>query len=761
MASRYSYAKVEQTNPTFLPQYGGMFGSQTLYNSTNKTLFITAPYDGFDETNTNWMSNGSGSVYVYLYNEATRATTLVQKICQPNVNTNGIASKRHDSAQFGYEIDTFGEWLIIGCPGDRYTEEMDGSDPKRNDSYEYGQHYGSTRTVFTAAAGSVYFYLWNGTTYDYVNKVRPPLFQDFGAEVIGSLFPYGIDDTYNHFGLITGNASAFGKSVCIDKSGYTTLTSTNLGTKKLVAIGAPEATGLPEFVSQEYKGPYGGVWLAHYNSSSGHWELLSSKINSHSFGGNIFYSGGQYQNFNQSSDPLGINHMRSSYDVYDTPNYYLLPDTSSYSKDAQRNQFGLRVSLEYYGNYKLAVYAEDFARIEDNFGQFARGGNTYFYDLIYRPANPNEYAFEMINPYGDRQFYTAIDMNSTTSLSAQYSESVLGYSTFCDANALPDNTARTEWGIQYSDNTYRGSAGYCPFPAIAGSSLANSSGTQYTNDPRLIKRDAVGKYDIKQRGRLLFVSAPGMMRTSNKLFPVSTSQYTTAYSSNHSRKANSVEQCGCLLVFDTDNLSNLKNKGWVLPAPNTWSVGSSFTWTGGFGDRFDIYQESATQWLIIVPYIVEASKTYTHSGSNASDYLYTVNTGRVKTDMYRITYDGTNMSMVLVQTIDGRSVNGNPNWSGYPSFNNDISLIQNAVSGGSSGSSVVAKASYSMRRMSVLAPFISPAIIKNATHNEYHVAEGWANDNDGRTPNGRTGSYHLTAVQGYEINGSAFLQFCE
>ncbi|MGK3946653.1 hypothetical protein ABK046_50870, partial [Streptomyces caeruleatus] len=80
-------------------------------------------------------------------------------------------------------------------------EEMDGSDPRRNDSYEYGQNYGSTQTVFTAAAGSVYFYRWNGTTYDYVNKVRPPLFQDFGAEVIGSSFPSGIDDTYNHFGL--------------------------------------------------------------------------------------------------------------------------------------------------------------------------------------------------------------------------------------------------------------------------------------------------------------------------------------------------------------------------------------------------------------------------------------------------------------------------------------------------------------------------------------------------------------------------------
>jgi len=675
------------------------------------------------------------------------------------VNTNGIASKRHSGAEFGAEVDTYGEWLIIGCPGDIYTEEMDGSEPKRNDSFEYEDSYGYRRLVNEGGAGSVYFYRWNGSTYDYVNKVRPPLYQDSFSVVYEYLFPSPSEIVYTttHIGLLTGNGSSFGRSVCIDKSGYTTLTSTNLATKKFVAIGAPDATSVPSASTGSYKGPYGGVWLAHYDSGSGKWALFSDKMNAHSYGGDIVYNGGQYQNYNQSSDPYGVNHMSSSYDVYSPPSIYFVPSTSSYSKVAERTQFGLRVSLEYYGNYKLAIYAQDYGQVQDSIGTFQRGGNTYFYDLTFNPAHSN---FEMVNPYGDRQVYTAMDMVSPSSPSAQYASSILGYSTFADGSVQSDSVSNAANGIPYLYNVERRSAGFCTFPAIAGSSLANSSGTAYVNDSRLFKSGDIGSDHIKQRGRLLFVSAPGMIRSSDIIFPLGGSVYSTAYSVTHNRKASSYEQCGCLIVFDTNDLNNLKNKAWILPAPNTWSLGSSFTWTGGFGNRFDVYQESSTQWLIVVPYIVESSKTYIHSGSNTSDPLYQVNTGRVKTDIYRITYDGTTMSMSLVQSIDGKSVNGNTTGSGYPSFNNDVFLYPNSISG-PYGTSVTANAPGIMRRISVSSSFICPSIIKNATQNEYHVAEVWRDDNDTSLPSGRTGSYHLTSVQGYEINGSAFLQFCE
>jgi hypothetical protein len=769
MATRSKYVKVKQTNPTTPPVNGGFnFGNNCLYNSTYKLIILTAPQDSYDSLGQNWIGLGSGSVFVYSYDEITRASSLVQKISMPDVSTMGIGSIRHANALFGISVDTFQDWLVIGCPGDIYTENLE-----RNDRYDLIRFAGSTETpreITSRPSGSVYFYKWNGTSFEYVNKIRPPLYQDLANPVSEDLFSF-FKGNYSD-GALCGNASSFGFSVSIDKSSETSFISSSIPTKKLVAIGAPNSVGMPPEVYPErtdsllFRGPYGGVWLASYNTSSLKWELASDKLTSYSFG-------------NSDIDAMGASFMGSYHDIYNpSSSTYMVPSPAYDAKTSSEYfKFGTNVSIGFFNNIKLIVGSLESFRIEDTFGQFIKDrGNVYYYDLIYNPSNPQINSLVLNNPYGDRRFYTAIEYTNAnlTPGTSQYAESITGYSSFLDRNAVADSSANVEKsvGLPYV-NLSRSSAGFCGYQPVIGSTLQTDTGTDYVNDTRLFNSEGVGSGDIKQCGRLAFVSAPGMIRTCSKIYPLSdsytASSYVTAFDSNTGFRVSAVENCESIIIVDLSDLNQLKTKGWILAGPNTWKINPvDFTWTGGFGRHFDVQQESSTQWVLTTTFLSSYEKEFMYSGSPSNDYVFIVKKAQLKTAIYRITYDGTSMSMQIMSVIDGKITNGGSTVAG---FDNSSLIATEAIVPSISGYtnknaylSLHKMSPYTYNVQSLIEKtynFVSPALIKNNIHNEYHIAEGWRSDNDGTTPTSACGSFYLTDSQSYTINGSAFLPFCE
>lgn len=784
MATRSKYIKVKQQNPTNLPASSNvsyLFGEKCIYNSTYKLILLNAPFDQYDSTGSNWISQGSGSVFVYTYNETTGQSSLTQKISMPNVAVNGTASLRHREAYFGNSIDTFQDWLIIGCPGDIYTEQYDG-DYVRNDSFVLDNNSPYLQTIQTGATGSVYFYKWNGSSFEYVNKVRPPLYQDFANPVNSNAFT--IDEDPSYMSLRTGNGSSFGASVSVDKSDQTSFSATNPALRKMVAIGAPDAVGVPPEVNMQYesvyRGPFGGVWLAKYNATSLKWELASEKLNPYSFGGYSSQTASS-PNANTDTDSDGRRNIESRYDIYDPPgSTYIVPNTASDSKVGQYafSKFGTNVSIGYYNNIKLIVATKEYIRVEDSFGHFSREDNVFYYDLIYNPSNPDINSFVMRNPYGNRQFYTAMEYTngSLTPGTAQYAESITGYSSFLDRNAVADNVTNVERNIYGPyNNISRGSAGFCGYPPVVGSTLQTDTGTDYVNDTRLFYKSGIGTEDMKQCGRLAFISTPGLVRSSSKIYPLSdpytTSNYVTAFENSTGTanyRVSSVEQCESIIIVDLNDLNQLKTKGWVLAGPNSWKINAgAFNWTGGFGLGFDVQQESPTQWVITTTYLNVYQKTFPYAGSPVNDYLFTVDKAQLKTAIYRITYDGTTMSMQTISVIDGKIANPKVYVTGFDNYSEYVfnDSIRPNISG------YVAKKSFAF--MHAIVPirwanrfdqqygFISSALIKNTISNQYHVAEGWCLDNDGTTATSACGSFNLTNADTYDINPSAFLAFCE
>lgn len=790
MTNRFKYIKAKQQNPTNLPANsngGYLFGEKCIYNSTHKLILLTAVLDQFDSTGSNWISGGSGSVFVYTYNENTGESSLTQKISMPNVAVNGIASLRHSYAYFGLSIDTFQDWLIIGCPGDIYTEEYYG-DYVRNDSFIISNYNydGTEQTIQTGASGSVYFYKWNGSSFVYVNKVRPPLFQDFVNPISQGSFTSNQDPSY--ISLLNGNGSAFGFSVSIDKSEQTSFSATNPALRKMVAIGAPAAIGVPPEINQQYqsayRGPFGGVWLAKYNSTLLRWELASDKLNPHSFGG-LSSQVASSPNPRADFDFNGADNISSIYDIYDPPSSpYIVPNTGSAAKAGEFSAFGVNVSIGYYNNIKLIVASKEFFNIQDSFGQFSREDNVFYYDLIYNPSHPDINSFVMRNPYGNRQFYTAMDYTngSLTPGTAQYAESITGYSSFLDRNAVADNVTNVERPIRFTyNNLSRGSAGFCGYPPVVGSTLQTDTGADYVNDTRLFYQDGIGTGDMKQCGRLAFIYTP-LSRSSSKIYPLSdpytTSDYTTAFNNpqpdgdSSKPRVSSTEVCDSIIIVDLNDLNQLKTKGWVLAGPNSWKINASdFVWTGGFGMGFDVQQESPTQWVITTTYLSVYQKSFLYAGSPSNDYVFIVDKAQLKTAIYRLTYDGTSMSMQTIAVIDGKIVNPKVNVTGFDNYSDSVlnDMIIPSISG-----YPAKKAAFFMHAMapirssfpfSTLATrpygFVSSALIKNTISNQYHVAEGWCLDNDGTTAHSACGSFNLTKAETYEINPSSFLAFCE
>jgi hypothetical protein len=734
---------------------------------------LNAPWDQYDSNNTNWISGGSGSVFVYTYNETTGESSLTQKISMPNVAVDGTASLRHRDAYFGMSIDTFQDWLIIGCPGDIYTEEYSG-DYVRNDSFVLDDYSTFDKTIQTGATGSVYFYKWNGSSFVYVNKVRPPLYQDFANPV--SIGFFTIDQDPSYYSLRTGNGSSFGASVSVDKSDQTTFSATNPALRKMVAIGAPNAIGVPPEINAQYypyKGPFGGVWLAKYNTTSLQWELASDKLNPHSFGG-FSSQVATTPNTHTDTDADGSRNIESRYDIYDPPGpTYIIPNTGSAAKTEEYSKFGTNVSIGYYNNIKLIVASNSFFRVQDSFGEFSREDNVFYYDLIYSPSNPDINSYIMRNPYGNRQFYTAMDYTngSLTPGTAQYAESITGYSSFLDRNAVADTTTNVQRNaISTHFNIARGSAGFCGYPPVVGSTFQTDTGTDYVNDVRLFYQSGIGSEDMKQCGRLAFISAPGLSRSSSKIYPLSdsytTSNYATAFSSNY--RVSSAETCESIVIVDLNDLNQLKTKGWILAGPNSWKTNANaFNWTGGFGFGFDVQQESSTQWVITTTYLSVYQKTLPYAGSPTNDYIFTVDKAQLKTAIYRITYDGTTMSMQTISVIDGKIANPKVNVTGFDNYSD---YIQNNVIVPSTSGYAAKKYYFNMHAIVPVRwtnvfnqkyGFVSSALIKNTISNQYHVAEGWCLDNDGTTATSACGSFHLTSVETYEINPASFLAFCE
>lgn len=771
MVSRSKYSKVQQANGASGPYD---FGHQCIYNHQLKLLFVSAPSDRYDATGANWISSGSGSVFVYSYDEPTTLITQIQKISQPNVNTNGIASKRHAAARFGQSIDTYGDWLIIGCPGDIYTEKHDGSDVVRNDQFVTDQGV----TITTAGTGSVYFYKWNGATFDYVNKVLPPLYQDFSN-------PTSNFDSYNSqkqpfyekYGLYCGNGSAFGSSVSVDKSPVTSYTSSNVRTRKLVAVGAPNATSSYSTAPGNFKGPFGGVWILSYDSTTLKWRTFSEKLTHYSFGGAIDaqeqystrFGNGRYPNINEDQDGLGVQHMNTAYATYRTSTTPVFVPPAASDARATASTFGERVSLGHYGqfahtaNHKLVVYDSANFSMQDSLGTFSRGGNAYFYDLIHTPANPEKFSLVLKSPYENRQFYIAQDKVSTGNQVGLYSDSISGYSTFCDKDAGPDSSLTVRYKVSdTSKNVFRNSAGKCTFPPVTGTTLESVSGNRYVDDASFFKAGPIGSHDIKQMGRLCFVSVTGMIRTSSKIsfpyYPYTVNDYEDTYELSSFKKLAGIEKTDFILVFDLADMESLHTKCWILSPPNTWRISSGAQeWSGGYGRHFDVYQESSTEWVVASSCLADYEKEFEYPDSPVNDYIYTTKKATVKTHLYRLTYDGTAMSAVLINTVDGKIVEGGNNV--FPTFENDRGYSFQVRNTNSSG-----YARDMMKNIGIPSGynFICPALIKNVTRNEYHVAEGWAGDNDGSSnPYTRTGSLNLTVSESYDINPASFLAFCE
>lgn len=773
MASRSKYSKVQQANGASGPYD---FGHQCIYNRQLKVLFVSAPSDRYDSTGGDWIASGSGSVFVYSYDEVTTYITQIQKISQPNVNTDGIASKRHALARFGQSIDTYGDWLIIGCPGDIYTEKHDGTNVVRNDQYTTDQNISRT----TAAAGSVYFYKWNGSTFDYVNKVVPPLYQDFANPVSEfNAFNSQRSPYYERNGIYCGNGSAFGSSVSVDQSDMTSYSSANIRTRKLVAVGAPNAV-CSHLTTGNYRGPFGGVWILSYDTTTLKWRLFSEKLTHYSFGGRInsneYFNGllyGMEPNLYPDQDGLGIEHLNSSYTIYrSNPIPIIIPAAASDSR-ATASTFGERVSIGYYGanasvaNHKLVVYDSAGFSVQDSRGKLTRGGNTYFYDLVHTPANPEEFSLVMRSPYVNRQEYLAQDKITTANAASLYADSISGYSTFCDAFAGPDGGFNI-WSkpSDPTKNVARSSAGSCPFRVLT---TDPSTATGAFNN--LFKSGSIGSHDIKQAGRLCFVSVTGLIRIYPNIVlrdsylqyaPYSVDYYDIAYSgtSGQSRVVGQ-ESVDCILVFDISDLNSLHTKGWLLMSPNPYfffTQTSEVDYSGGFGRHFDVYQESSTSWVVASSCLTEQERQFDYPFSPSNDYIYSVMKTMVKTHLHRITYDGSLMSASLINTVSGKTIDAGGN--GFPTY--DFFRGSDYPVTNSNGQTMYVKDLVKHIGIPTGYNFISTALINNVTRNEYHVAEGWAGDNDGSTNQfTRTGSLNLTVSESYDINPSAFLAFCE
>jgi hypothetical protein len=780
MVTRSRYTKTQQTNPYFAQITPSDFGHQCIYNHQLKLLFVSAPSDVLDSTNSNWISAGSGSVFVYDYDEVSTNISQIQKISQPNINVDGIASKRHASARFGQSIDTYGDWLIIGCPGDVYSVKFDGLDVVRSNQFVTTDG----RTITTAATGSVYFYKWNGTTFDYVNKVIPPLYQDFNN-------PVNENDTYHtqtqhddyvlKYGIYCGNGSAFGSSVSVDKSAGTSYTSSNIPTMKLVAVGAPNAvcshSTLTTFntggVPAHWKGPFGGVWILSYDTVTLKWRLFSEKLTLYSFGGTISENNGTYVSF-AIEDVLGLSCINSDQNFYSSMTLPFTIPKFAFDARAAGSKFGERVCIGSVFDYetqrnthKLTVYdSYGFFMSDDSTNgvggnKFTRGGNTYFFDLYYSPVNEEKYSLALASPRHSRRKYIAQE----SLRSKIYSNNVSGYSTFCDLSRNENYGVGTFFEISDQDKQITHvSAGFSTLKPVSGTTLASQNGIQAYTDSKLFKYGSVGSHDIKQSGRLCFVSATGMIRTSTLVAKLNNADPVSSYSNIHSadylngnKKIAARESCDCIIIFDIKDIESLDTHGWILAPPNSWSVQQNgFEWSGGFGRHFDVYQESELSWIVASSCLTDYEKQFKSTDSPQNDYIYKTTKAKVKTHLYRLTYDGHSfMSASLINTISGKIVNGGLN--SYPSFDNL-----------SAGSVVRDENNYDtyctdmMRKIQVSDAynFISPAIIKNSNDGVYYVAEGWAGDSD-TSPSLRQGTLNLTVVESYEINPASFITFCE
>lgn len=778
MVSRSKYSKVQQANGASGPYD---FGHQCIYNRQLKVLFVSAPSDRYDSTGGDWISSGSGSVFVYSYNEVTTYITQIQKISQPNVNTDGIASKRHALARFGQSIDTYGDWLIIGCPGDIYTEKHDGSDVVRSDQYVRDSVV--SPNVTTAPTGSVYFYKWNGSTFDYVNKVVPPLYQDFSSPVSEFLtFNSAKQPYYERYGIYCGNGSSFGSSVSVDKSDLTSYSSSNIQTRKLVAVGAPNAV-CSHSTTSSYKGPFGGVWILSYDTTTLKWRLFSEKLTHYSFGGQInsneqFFglTYGMEPNLYPDQDGLGIEHINSSYTIYrSNPIPTIIPAAAADSR-ATASTFGESVSIGYYGanasvaNHKLVVYDSAGFSVQDSRGTLTRGGNTYFYDLIHTPANPEKFSLVMRSPYVNRQEYLTQDKITTANPTTLYADSISGYSTFCDALAGGDGGFNI-WSkpSDPTKNVLRRSAGSCPFRILTTTPSTSITTTMFHNG-LLFKSGSIGSHDIKQVGKLCFVSVTGLIRVYEDFIlgdsyyqgsPYTINDYDVAYSgqSGQSRVVGQ-ESVDCVLVFDISDLNALHTKGWLLVSPSSYvsTQVNGVDYSGGFGRHFDVYQESSTSWVVASSCLTEQERQFDYPFSPSNDYIYSVMQTMVKTHLHRITYDGSLMSASLINTVRGKTIEAGGN--GFPTYDFFRGLSYPARN--SRGDTIYVTDLVKRIGIPTGYNFISTALINNVTRNEYHVAEGWAGDNDGSTNQfTRTGSLNLTVSESYDINPSAFLAFCE
>lgn len=658
------------------------YGAVIKYNADYNLVIVSDPTNKYDSSGTGWIGSGSGAVYVYTY--ASHTPTLVQKIVQPESVVSGKYSTRHNLAEFGYDIDTFGSWLIIGCPGNYLS-------PTGVNLSSLSTYSG---TITGVAPGGCYIYKWNGSTFDYIQKISPKTFLDLSTE------PIPLVD-FTEYNIRKQAARArFGHSVCIDKSSLTSFNSSTPLTQKYVAIGGPTASNPLNSSST----PQGGVWLIK-NTGSTSWEFASERMNAESFGGTISGGGGIRDNptdytfdanTDKTNDPYGLLYYASRY-THTTPAdssslYQFGSDTGS----QVRSNFGSKVAIggnDTIGCPILIVGAQNATPyLVDTIGDMREPiGSLYYFAVPYDASiggpwlrNPsvrqNDNLFEQSstnNSYlQNRQMYLASDVvRGDLSVDGHYSRSFLGYNSFLESDPVADTATNI---VQYNAGVtlHRTSRGYIDVEPLTGSTYelqSDSTEGEYCADERFFLVPALsgsaysgvatllgsGVTDIKIEGKYAFISIPNLAR------------HTGVVGEASSGDVSQYEVCSAILIINLDYFDGTNGYGgpfssangpqiFLLAPPADYRIGEStlLNCVAGFGLNFDVKRESATSWIISTSCLIIDSyqSSYGETLSTSGNYAYDVLESTSKVLVYRMT-DGSppSISEIFSKTLEGVS----------------------------------------------------------------------------------------------------------
>lgn len=642
------------------------YGAKVKYNNTYNLVLVSDPKNKYATYPSGYLASGSGAVYVYTYTSHT--PTLAQKIYMPESTTSGKWSTRHSGALFGQDFDIYQDWLIIGCPKDKYSNTGTDISYITIGNIEY----------FGIQSGSAYIYQWNGSSYDYIQKLSPYNLVESNGRVISSSV---LTDTI----LRQQSSSAqFGYSIAIDKSSLTTFSNTDLVKRKYSVIGGPTASDPRDINSV----PSGGIWLLQYTNST--WSFASERINPQSFGGvqygfvpsNTYEPDDHihYENSLKTQDKYGILFNNSKID-YPTPAVIdnISPPLGTASYSTIPCMYGANVAVGGVTSLDRTVIIVGAPNatfsVTDTYDSITKNnGHIYYYILENDPSHglwlrmpsvredDNLFTTSSVNDsyFQNVQMYAASDvMNGDFSINAYYSSSFGGYNSFLESGSTADTTSNVYY-VRDQIGLTRGSLGYISLvPLINCTYETQTSGTEYVENESFIISERVfadektiGHHatDLKIVGKYAFISIPNLARHTDVVGQIS--GYNVVQ----------YEAVSAILIADLDYIdgtsgyggpfsSSNGNRLFLLPAPNDYRLnGGIVNCVAGYGINFDVVQISSTEWILSVAYL--SPNTYSESSGEAYDVLSC--TSKVST--YRIT-EGDPPSIIELWSCDLIGVN--------------------------------------------------------------------------------------------------------